>query len=476
MPVDKDKDLAASSLAAPHTSSTARSTASSDASFTTASTSNSTPKPQNSRMPKRTSEGIEIVDISDDGDDMDNHFTLDDIMDDEDAELLRYAEMHPDEFGDDFDDLPFDGHLPAEPDYIHDGRLPDDFIPNLDPQDHHGDDFAHTHGLSNSDPTDASRPQNGNGHSVGDHLFLDLEGGLWQEADEPRINRTSSPAINSHNPAMDAASEPYDANASQSPMDASAQSLHSRMGNGSPWHQGRQSSAYGYSEPNNSFGGTKSINLGEVRLSALKNIRNLRAWFKDASASDINDILILFGKLKAEKEQEQLEARRKEEAHRAFVRMYRDNGTAEPSISFIDPQALIDGLVDRLACGNYQYNKTKVKYRFIDLNGKICEWTGQGREPKRLKDIMEATGKPREAFLYQPEMQGYNEVDPDEIQYISQLVAHETQAKKYEDYVNAHAPWVNDIDKRHITFSPSTKRSASKRKAKSDLDQPDVEQ
>ncbi len=481
MAVDKDKEKTESAKADASTSTTTKSSTS-----------------QLNELPKRTSDGIEIVDISDDPSDMDDHFTLDEIMDDEDAELLRYAEMHAEAYADDFDDHPFDEQLPAEPDYIHDGRSINPPIPASAPSKA-ASPISTSEATNSQSPTlDISAAQGAESlasrskNSVGDHLFLDLKGGLWTDAASSKEGKAQASTVENLNnsttarsaygsvagqAAIDTATTlpPFGAATTPPPLSAPAQFRQSRAANNSSMNQGRYASESTFSDSNDSTISSKYLAAGEISLSSLKNIRNLRAWFKDATASDINDILILFEKLKAEKEQAELEKKRKEEAHRAFVRMYRDDGTNEASISFIDPQALIDGLVDRLGCGNYQYNKTKVKYRFVDLHGKICEWTGQGREPKRLKDIMEATGKPREAFLYQPELQGYNEVDPDEIQYISQLVAHETQAKKYDEYVKVHAPHVQDVDKQHITFGHPPKRPSSKRKSKSAYIQDDTD-
>ena len=195
----------------------------------------------------------------------------------------------------------------------------------------------------------------------------------------------------------------------------------------------------------------KLLHLGDIRVSALKSLRNLRAWFKDLSPQDIDDIQLQLERLKVEKINEEQERQRKEYLHQAFVKLYRNDGK-EDDYALVDPQSLIEGIAQRIGCVQSTTHTNRYKYRFIDLDGKVCEWTGQGREPKRLKAIMAATGKPKEAFLAKEDTPLHaKDVDHDEISQISALVAKMTLLKRTEDLVHGrdHA-----ADKANQTHRP----------------------
>ena len=195
----------------------------------------------------------------------------------------------------------------------------------------------------------------------------------------------------------------------------------------------------------------KLLHLGDIRVSALKSLRNLRAWFKDLSPQDIDDIQLQLERLKVEKINEEQERQRKEYLHQAFVKLYRNDGK-EDDYALVDPQFLIECIAQRIGCVQSTPLTNRYKYRFIDLDGKVCEWTGQGREPKRLKAIMAATGKPKEAFLAKEDTPLHaKDVDHDEISQISALVAKMTLLKRTEDLVHGrdHA-----ADKANQTHRP----------------------
>lgn len=193
----------------------------------------------------------------------------------------------------------------------------------------------------------------------------------------------------------------------------------------------------------------KLLHLGDIRVSALKSLRNLRAWFKDLSPQDIEDIQLQLERLKVEKINEEQERQRKEYLHQAFVKLYRNDGK-EDDYALVDPQSLIEGIAQRIGCVQSTTHTNRYKYRFIDLEGKVCEWTGQGREPKRLKAIMAATGKPKEAFLAKEDTPLHaKDVDHDEISQISALVAKMTLLKRTEDLVHGRDYAADKANKTH---------------------------
>lgn len=193
----------------------------------------------------------------------------------------------------------------------------------------------------------------------------------------------------------------------------------------------------------------KLLHLGDIRVSALKSLRNLRAWFKDLSPQDIEDIQLQLERLKVEKINEEQERQRKEYLHQAFVKLYRNDGKGD-DYAFVEPQSLIEGIAQRIGCVQSTTHTNRYKYRFIDLDGKVCEWTGQGREPKRLKAIMAATGKPKEAFLAKEDTPLHaKDVDHDEISQISALVAKMTLLKRTEDLVHGRDYAADKANKTH---------------------------
>lgn len=193
----------------------------------------------------------------------------------------------------------------------------------------------------------------------------------------------------------------------------------------------------------------KLLHLGDIRVSALKSLRNLRAWFKDLSPQDIGDIQLQLERLKVEKINEEQERQRKEYLHQAFVKLYRNDGK-EDDYALVDPQSLIEGIAQRIGYVQSTTHTNRYKYRFIDLEGKVCEWTGQGREPKRLKAIMAATGKPKEAFLAKEDTPLHaKDVDHDEISQISALVAKMTLLKRTEDLVHGRNYAADKANKTH---------------------------
>lgn len=193
----------------------------------------------------------------------------------------------------------------------------------------------------------------------------------------------------------------------------------------------------------------KLLHLGDIRVSALKSLRNLRAWFKDLSPQDIDDIQLQLERLKVEKINEEQERQRKEYLHQAFVKLYRNDGKGD-DYALVDPQSLIEGIAQRIGYVQSTTHTNRYKYRFIDLDGKVCEWTGQGREPKRLKAIMAATGKPKEAFLAKEDTPLHaKDVDHDEISQISALVAKMTLLKRTEDLVHGRDYAADKANKTH---------------------------
>ncbi|WP_145601357.1 H-NS family histone-like protein [Yersinia frederiksenii] len=130
--------------------------------------------------------------------------------------------------------------------------------------------------------------------------------------------------------------------------------------------------------------------MSEV-LKTLNNIRTLRAQARDVDLSTLEEIL--------EKLNSIVEDRRQEDA--ATVA---ENAERVEKLEKYRKQLLEDGIDPSELLGSVQTNKTKksrdprpAKYKYTDENGESKTWTGQGRTPKAIKDLLDS-GKSLEDF------------------------------------------------------------------------------
>ena len=117
----------------------------------------------------------------------------------------------------------------------------------------------------------------------------------------------------------------------------------------------------------------------------LKNFRNLKAFFKGASSSEIKSIVDKLNQLYENVksfEQEQLEQKEQKSQFLSSLLNQLDDHNFT-----VDDLAALKGLKvqkDRA--------KMKPKYRYQALDGKIYTWSGQGKIPSLLKELMESEG------------------------------------------------------------------------------------
>ncbi len=118
----------------------------------------------------------------------------------------------------------------------------------------------------------------------------------------------------------------------------------------------------------------------------LKNSRNMKAFFKGAQAKEIRMILDnLENMYTVLKEKEEREAREKESRERFLSGV----------LSSLDENNYT--LEDLLAIKKEQQRKAskyhiEARYQYVDLDGVICFWSGQGKIPKALKAVMQRDG------------------------------------------------------------------------------------
>ncbi|EKN6001692.1 H-NS family nucleoid-associated regulatory protein [Yersinia enterocolitica] len=121
--------------------------------------------------------------------------------------------------------------------------------------------------------------------------------------------------------------------------------------------------------------------MSEV-LKTLNNIRTLRAQAREVNLATLEEIL--------EKLTSIVEDRRQEDA--AAIA---GNTQRMEKLEKYRKQLLKDGIDPSELLGSIQTGKTKksrplrpAKYKYIDENGESKTWTGQGRTPKAIKDLL----------------------------------------------------------------------------------------
>ena len=124
----------------------------------------------------------------------------------------------------------------------------------------------------------------------------------------------------------------------------------------------------------------------------LNNIRTLRAQVRDLSLSDLEAIFekltVIVTERREEAEEKETQNRKKEEKLFKYRQMLLADG--------IHPNELLGTLVS---------NKKRIKriprpakYSYINENGEIKSWTGQGRTPATIKKALDS-GQKIDSFL-----------------------------------------------------------------------------
>lgn len=135
-----------------------------------------------------------------------------------------------------------------------------------------------------------------------------------------------------------------------------------------------------------------------------RQIDTLRNILQAADSHDVQDIINQLVVIKIEKS--------KEEEELSLSRLVIGSNRQEPVLvptdlrhnKFRSPlphNYLMEAVAEHFNYDNRRYRSARIKYRFVDLEGNQCEWSGQGRLPLKLRDLLAATGQSREDFLVQ---------------------------------------------------------------------------
>ncbi len=138
-----------------------------------------------------------------------------------------------------------------------------------------------------------------------------------------------------------------------------------------------------------------------IELRSYKNVRSLRTLFKDATIDDLNEIIEKMIALKNEIEEEQRQEMEADaERRQAFEELKKT--LTDKNYSYEDFKQFMEGGVSKPA-RKTGTRKMTPKYRYTDLEGITREWTGQGKTPNALKQLMEQTGNDKSFYLIDKE-------------------------------------------------------------------------
>ncbi len=117
----------------------------------------------------------------------------------------------------------------------------------------------------------------------------------------------------------------------------------------------------------------------------LKNYRNLKAFFKEASSEDIQFIISKLTEFYAEVKNKEEQAEKLEKARIQFL-----NGVLD---SLDNHNFTVEDLMALKKTGSRENkNKMRPRYMYHDLDGNECLWSGQGKIPKAMQQVMQRDG------------------------------------------------------------------------------------
>ncbi|MGN1281324.1 MAG: hypothetical protein ACI4UM_05415 [Succinivibrio sp.] len=119
--------------------------------------------------------------------------------------------------------------------------------------------------------------------------------------------------------------------------------------------------------------------------SYLKNNRNLKAFFKDASSAQIRQIIEKLEELFNETVQKEEEALKRQAERENFLKGML--ASLEGHNYTVDDLAALAQVKD-----NSKKRTMKARYCYEDLEGNECFWSGQGKIPVALKQVMQRDG------------------------------------------------------------------------------------
>ncbi len=133
-------------------------------------------------------------------------------------------------------------------------------------------------------------------------------------------------------------------------------------------------------------------------LKILNNIRTLRAQARECSLETLEEMLEKLAVVVNERRDEDSQAQAEIEERTRKLQQYREMLIADG----IDPNELLQTMAPNKTVPSKSKRAARpAKYQYIDENGELKTWTGQGRTPAVIKKAIEIQGKSLDDFLLQ---------------------------------------------------------------------------
>lgn len=130
-------------------------------------------------------------------------------------------------------------------------------------------------------------------------------------------------------------------------------------------------------------------------LKIFNNIRTLRAQSKECTLETLEEILAKLEVIVNERREEESQAQAEVEEHSRKLQQYREMLIADG----IDPNELLFSISSTKFNHKSKRAVRPAKYQYIDEDGLVKTWTGQGRTPAVIKQAIDKKGKILADFL-----------------------------------------------------------------------------
>ncbi|UDG79717.1 histone-like nucleoid-structuring protein H-NS [Candidatus Steffania adelgidicola] len=130
-------------------------------------------------------------------------------------------------------------------------------------------------------------------------------------------------------------------------------------------------------------------------LKILHNIRTLRAQSREFSLETLEEMLDKLEVVVNERREEESQAQSETEERTRKLQQYREMLIADG----IDPNELLYAMSASKSGVKTKRATRPPKYHYIDENGNVKTWTGQGRTPAIIKKAMDEEHKSLKDFL-----------------------------------------------------------------------------
>ena len=126
-------------------------------------------------------------------------------------------------------------------------------------------------------------------------------------------------------------------------------------------------------------------------IKALLNARSLKAAARELSLEQLEESLVKFSKIVEDRRAEEIEYQEANQEKLRKLEEYKEMLRADG----IDPAELLG----TVTVEPKKREPRPAKYQYLDPQGDMRQWTGQGRKPKPIQNAIDNEGKSLEDFL-----------------------------------------------------------------------------